>query len=141
MPPKPAVQKKASTVSGDFVGAKFCSLSVGDPNDPVKVKVNLNCALDIVLDYARKGLISGVDAKIKEVNLRIEELAAMKFEEGEEEAVNANEVERGKLGLVVKQLQEFKQLLDCSNVSKLELYDEGGAAMNCQQVTFLFCIQ
>lgn len=130
MPPKTV--PKAKAVSADFVGAKFCTLAIGESSDPIKVKVNLNCALDVVLDCARKGLIFGVDSKIRDANVRIEELSGLKVDEADAEP--ANEVEKGKLALVVKQLLEFKQLLEKTNVSKLELYDEGGAILNCQQV-------
>ena len=130
--PKGATKKLEST---DFVGAKISTLWVGEVNDSVSVRINLNCALDIGLDFARKSLLAGLESKIREVNERINQPQVSPRSARSEEAAAANKPDVEKLTQIMGQLADFKRLLDSRDITKLELFDEGGVCINCQQVS------
>lgn len=144
MGPKKDAKKKVETA--DFVGAKICNISVGEPNDMVVVKINLNCTLDISLAYARRSILAGLDSKIKEINDRLQEPPmtartsarsprSPRAEVSPEGAAAGNsEIDKENVDIVISQLNDFKRVLANGDISKLELFDDAGAVVGVQQV-------
>jgi len=68
MPPpaKAAPKKRQQSISGapQIMGAKFSWVVAGPTARPIKVMVNLNCPVDIMLDYVKRQLLRKIDDEI-----------------------------------------------------------------------------
>jgi hypothetical protein len=70
MPPKKVDPKKAGaaeTVIVPIEGAKFIYIVCGSKESDLKVTANINCRVDIVLDYVRSDVLKTAAAKIAEL--------------------------------------------------------------------------
>jgi hypothetical protein len=109
------------------VGAKIATLVIGPPDVQLAVKVNLNCPLDIVLDFLRKQFNAAIDQRSKEILSTLES-------QNEESPLGA--AEREKALDLQNRLGRIRTVLAEDTISNLELF-EGANSLSCQQVPYL----
>lgn len=71
MGPKPVAGKGKGQIQTQYVpviGAKFAWICIGPTHKKLSVIVNLNCTLDILLDYAKRSLSKKIDDEVNGLN-------------------------------------------------------------------------
>jgi hypothetical protein len=131
MPPKSKVPIETPSV----IGAKIATVSIGPLDSAFTTtgpqlaqKVNLNCPLDIVLDFIRRQLNSSIDLILREI-LAIQEGGTSSAVASEESVL----IEKEKNNDLQKRLVKIRSQLG-ENIQSLELF-EGTTPMLCQQVS------
>ena len=122
-----------------LVGAKISTVSIGSNDLQVSYKVNLNCPLDIVLDFIKKQFVSNFEQKIREIENKIQEVINEESNNSNSNSSSINNLqvnnEKEKLLEIQQKYIRIKKNLQEENVTTFELF-EGGNCLYCQQVSF-----
>jgi hypothetical protein len=115
MPPK-STSKASAPKRSDDLGSKICSILVGSESDVICIQVNLNCTLNILMDFVKKTALS-------KVNIRIKQLSDLPIDDPQSTQASST----------LKIMTDIVQKLNAENVT-LELFDESGVSANCRDV-------
>lgn len=110
MPPKKVVE---APPPAPIVGAKFAYISCVEG---IRVMINCNCRLDIVLDYARQDILSLIHERIEALKNDPNAVAEENFQ-----------------GTVDKLLEIHTTLHGITSIDEIDLIADG-ATINCKQV-------
>lgn len=129
MPPKAAANKAQSVITG----AKIATIMIGPTENPIFAQVNLNCPLDIVIDYTKRVLTQGIEQRLKEIATKLsEELPP------EDNVTPLSSSDKDKLLDMEAKISKIREVLQSVSVDKIELMETTGASLNCQQVNIYF---
>ena len=98
-------------------GAKIATIAIGAQDNPLQIKANLNCPLDMLLDYARIQFLKKLDSKLSKSS------GQSAAEEAEETAEPQN---------MSKFWVQFHGDLSADEVA-LDLIDDSDTLVDCQQ--------
>lgn len=127
---------KVPTETAPVAGAKIATVSIGPLDSTTSLsttiqlvqKVNLNCPLDIVLDFLRRQLSSSIDQILREI-LGSQENGTTSATASEESV----SIDKEKNLDLQKRLAKIRNHLADENIESLELF-EAATPLSCQQV-------
>ena len=120
--------KETPTDSG--AGAKFADILVGQRSIPCKLRVNLNCNVEILLDAVKKEMVKKLDERINALRSVIESDQVVGSESGGSPSdVHPNND-------IISKLMHFQSQIknECGNMDLLL----NGAAVGCNTVRFIY---
>ena len=129
--------KEAKTVE-PTVGAKFAYVSIGQRSAPLKIMVNLNCIVQILLDATKSQLIKKIEDKITTIKnvVLAQEVAAATGQTNANNTSGADPATPDKNEEIIQKLTEFQQIIQ-NDTGNLDLLDATGkVALGCNQVRF-----
>jgi hypothetical protein len=156
MPPKKVEPKKGTTetVAAPVEGAKFANVLCGSKDSDIKLLVNINCRLDILLDYIRTEFLKSTNTKITELKalgINPPAVPGMHSKPGSPKSTaritSANTARPASPGNVsadpnivlleerMSRLCTLQSSLTSTSVTTLDLSEEGGANLNCKTVS------
>lgn len=146
--------KQQTTEIIQILGSKISTIIIGnnENNNILNYKINLNCPLDIILDYVKKQFIIILENKIREIENKLQENNNNLNEENNNSNLNPtnnnstnnnsnntqnlNSNEREKIIELQSKYIKLKKLLIEENITNLELFD-GTNCLYCQQVKII----
>mmetsp|Transcript_16679 Transcript_16679/g.25080 ORF Transcript_16679/g.25080 Transcript_16679/m.25080 type:complete len:180 (+) Transcript_16679:40-579(+) len=131
MGPKPNAKGQPKK-SDNAMGAKIASIVAGDPDNLTCVQVNLNCYLDIILDFAKRNLVVKLDRKIESMNEAIQDIVSQMKDGSDTDGAQKTEDDKEKLVDIQSKLMQIRSSIQEASVSTLELL-EGNAVLSCQE--------
>ena len=134
MPPKPAAKGKGKVVDvQSIVGAKFAWVTAGQLSNPIKIIVNLNCPVDILLDFIRREMLARVEALIVSTKERIS-LETPHPEGPTGDRGGTPNHDNSDIQTLFTKLSELQSTLSGEGVA-LDLNDPTGVCANCSEVS------
>lgn len=130
--------KEAPKTVEPAVGAKFAYVLVGQRSSPLKIMINLNCIVQILLDSIKSQLIRKIDEKIalmKNATL-VQEVATATGQPNSNGGAEVPTSEQNEE--IIQKLLEFQKTIQNDN-GELDLLDTTGKiALGCNQVSYRF---
>jgi len=140
MPPKPAAKGKGKVIDvQSIVGAKFAWITAGQLSNPIKIIVNLNCPVDILLDYIRREMLIRVEELIVSTKEKIT-VDASHADGSTGERVGSPNHDSGDIQTIFMKLSELQSTLSGEGVL-LDLNDPTGICANCSEVSISIDLQ
>jgi len=130
MGPKPATAKgKAQpTQYIPVVGAKFAWICVGSTNKKLSVLVNLNCTVDILLDYAKRIIMKKIDDEVISLKETLGESESPI--ESENANIESQRILHEQNQLTLDKMIEIQTILNTDGLI-WDLCDPAGQPINC----------
>lgn len=108
------------------MGAKIAWITIGSKDiKQLKVVINLNCPLDILLDYARRDLLKKIEMEI--ITLKDGHLQEPNIDSTKQQTQNEED-----LSPLLNKLIETQEIL-FNNTDTFDLCDSTGGYVNCQE--------